>query len=145
MGGRLACPFIVWSHVGILTEESNAMFTEPQSLTKTGGSSQSLDRTSSADNAGKFRTADSALQMDFSHSYGSKRDRHTLRIVDTKTTADPLVTGSSFIASATVSIAIDVPKVGYTPTEQNAIVGALTTWLAASSGANPLKMIGGQS
>jgi hypothetical protein len=68
-----------------------------------------------------------------------------LRIVDTKTTADPLITGSSFIASATVSIAIDVPKVGYTITEQQAIVGALTTWLSASSGANPIKLLGGES
>jgi hypothetical protein len=83
--------------------------------------------------------------MAITHSYGSKRDRHTLRIVDTKTTADPLITGSSFIASATVSIAVDVPKVGYTITEQQAIIGALTTWLSASSGANPIKLLGGES
>lgn len=83
--------------------------------------------------------------MKISHSYGSKRDVHTLAIVDTKTTADPLITGSSFIASATVRIAIDLPKTGYTVTEAQAIVGALTTWLSASSGANPIKLLGGES
>jgi len=121
------------------------MFTDPQSLTKTGGTAKSLPRTSSADNSGRFRTDIGDLQMDMSHSYGSKRDRHILRIVDTKTTADPLVTGSSFIASATVALTVDLPKVGYTITEQQAIIGALTTWLSASSGANPIKLLGGES
>lgn len=130
---------------GVRTKESNAMFTDPQSLTKTGGSAKTLPRTSSADNSGQFRTDIGDLVMAITHSYGSKRDRHTLRIVDTKTTADPLITGSSFIASATVSIAVDVPKVGYTITEQQAIIGALTTWLSASSGANPIKLLGGES
>ncbi len=121
------------------------MFTDPQSLTKTGGSATSLPRTSSADNSGRFRTDTGALQLDLSHSYGSRRDRHTLRIVDTKTTADPLITGSSFIASATLQMSMDLPKVGYTITEAQAIIGALTTWLSASSGANPIKLLGGES
>lgn len=120
------------------------MFTDPQSLTKTGGSAVSLPRTSSADNSGAFKASDGTLQMLISHSYG-KRNRHTLRVVDTKTTADPLTTGSSFIASSTVSVIVDAPPVGYTPAELNAIVGAVSTWLTASSGANPLKVLGGES
>jgi hypothetical protein len=120
------------------------MFTDPQSLTKTGGTAVSLPRTSSADNSGQFRTDSGALVMQISHTYG-KRDRHVLRIVDTKTTADPLSTGSSFIASATVQVTVDLPKVGYTITEAQAIIGALTTWLTASTGANPIKLLGGES
>ncbi len=120
------------------------MFTDPQSLTKTGASAATLPRTSSADNSGQFRQDTGALRMEIAHTYG-RRDRHTLRIVDTKTTADPLIAGSSFIASATLSLTMDLPKTGYTVTEAQAIVGALTTWLSASSGANPIKLLGGES
>ncbi len=120
------------------------MFTDPQSLTKTGSSAATLPRVSSSTNAGTFKQDTGALQMDLFHSYG-RRDRHTLKIVDTKTTADPLITGSSFIASATLQLSMDLPKVGYTITEAQAIIGALTTWLSASSGANPIKLLGGES
>lgn len=120
------------------------MFTEPISLTKTGGTAKSLARTSFGEDSSQFRTDSNDLRLTVKHAYG-KRDRHTVQIIDTKTTADPLVAGSSFLASATVSFTVDAPKVGYTITELQAIVGALTTWLSASSGANPIKLLGGES
>lgn len=120
------------------------MFTEPISLTKTGGSAVDLARTGMSDNSGTFSKSDGALKLYISHSYG-RRNRHTLRLVDTKTTADPLVSGSSFIASASLSLSMDVPVTGYTVTEMQAICGALTTWLSASTGANPTKLWSGES
>lgn len=120
------------------------MFTDPIVLTKTGGSATNLYRTSEGDNTGLYRTPDGLLVATFRHSYG-RRNRHTMNVIDTKTTPDPLVTGSSFIASLTAGIFVDVPTVGYTITEQQAVVGALTAFLTASSGANSIKMLGGES
>lgn len=120
------------------------MFTDPQSLTKTGGSAISLPRVSSSDYSGRFRNDTGSLKLEISHAYG-KRDRHVIRVVDTKVTADPLVAGSSFEASATVALTVDAPKTGYTVTELQAVIGALSTWLTASSGANPIKVLGGES
>lgn len=120
------------------------MFTDPISITKTGGSAKSLARTSNGDNSAIYRTDDGALLLRFSHSYG-RRDRHQVVLVDTKTTADPLLTGSSFIASASVGFYVDVPKVGYTIAEQSAVFGGLSTWASASSFAAIAKLLGGES
>ena len=121
------------------------MFTDPQTLTRTGGSAVTLPRIPTTGDRGAFRSADGTLAMLAFHSYG-KRDRHTVQVTDTQISASPLITGTSFIASLTAGIWIDVPKnlEGYTPTQAQAVVGALTAWATASSAANVLKLIQGE-
>jgi hypothetical protein len=121
------------------------MFTDPQSLTRTGGSAVSLPRIPVSGDRGAFRSADNTLDMQVFHSYG-RRDRHTVQISDTQISASPLITGTSFIASLTCGFWIDVPSkmAGFTPTQVQADAGALSTWLTVSSAANVLKLIAGE-
>lgn len=121
------------------------MFTDPQSLTRTGGSAVSLPRIPISGDRGAFRSADNTLAMTISHQYG-RRDRHTVQISDTQISASPLITGTSFIASLTCGFWVDVPSqmAGFTPTQVQADAGALTAWLTASTAANVLKLIQGE-
>jgi hypothetical protein len=124
------------------------MFTDPQSITPTGGSAVSMPRTSSALNSGAFKSLDTGSggdSLSISHSYGKGRARHTIRLTDTKLTTDPFLTGSSFIASMSASLTIDVPDTGYTPAQAAAICGGLYTLLSASTNAATVKLIGGES
>lgn len=123
------------------------MFTDPQSVTPTGGSAVSMPRTSASDNSGAFKSLDVGTGTDgltISHVYG-KRNRHTIRLTDTKLTADPFLTGSSFIASMSATLIVDVPVTGYTAAQAAAICGGLYTLLSASTNAATVKLIGGES
>jgi len=42
-------------------------------------------------------------------------------------------------------IVADVPVTGFSVSEQKQIVDALTAWLSASTGANVIKLLGGES
>ncbi len=119
------------------------MFTDPQTLTIS-GSAKTLPRTGSSDNSGVFTQDTGDNKMTIRHAYG-KRNRHSLSVVNTKTTADPLITGSSFIASMSVQISVDVPPVGYTVAEATAVCAAVFTFLTASTNAATTKIIGGES
>jgi len=120
------------------------MFTDPISITKTGGSAKNLARVSTGDNSAIYRTDDGLLLLSFKHTYG-RRDRITATLVDKKVTADPYLTGSSFESSVSAGIFFDVPKVGYTIAEQSAVYGGLSTWASASSFAAIAKLLGGES
>lgn len=143
MSERFACSFKrgpIWASPSI---ESSAMFTDPQEVTVS-AVARSLPRTSTGDNSGAFKQSTGATGLAISHQYG-KRSRHTVSLTDTKTTADPLVSGSSFYASMTVRLIVDMPTVGYTVAEAKAIVDGLTKFLTDGAGAAATKIIGGES
>lgn len=117
-------------------------FADPQSVTIS-GSAVSLPRTSSGTNSGVFSAADSTVRMLISHAYG-KRNRRTVRLEHSKIAADPL-TSANTKYSMTAYIVFDVPTVGYTVAEAQAVVAGFTTWLTASSGANVAKVLGGEN
>ncbi|DAD52233.1 TPA_asm: coat protein [ssRNA phage Zoerhiza.1_32] len=119
------------------------MFTDPQSVT-IAAAANSLPRTSSADYSGAFSKDDGLIKLQISHQFG-KRNRDIIRLVHTQTTADPLVTGNSFVASMTVSMTVDRPVNGYTPTQAKDVVAGLTKFLTDSSGAAVVKLLGGES
>lgn len=127
-----------------ITQESNAMaFADPQSITFNSVAT-SFPRTSSGVNQGNFKTADSAYELVVSHQYG-KRNRHVLRVNQTKTTADTLVPATNIIASASVYLVVDGPKFGFSNTELKYIVDGISAYLAASSGAKVTQLLGGES
>lgn len=118
-------------------------FADPQSLTFNAVAT-SFPRTSSGENIGEFKTADGVYKLSVSHQYG-KRNRHVIRIDQTKAAADVLVPATNVIASASVYLVVDAPKYGFTNTELKYVVDGLSAYLAASSGAKVTQLLGGES
>jgi len=82
--------------------------------------------------------------MRVSHQYG-RRTRRLIRLDSTKLVADPYQTGVNIQASMSVQLIVDVPKVGFTTTEQKALVDAFTAYLSASSGSKVTQLLGGEN
>lgn len=118
-------------------------FADPSSVTIS-GSAISLPRTSSGVNAGTFTSADGLTKLDVTHAYG-KRNRRQLRLTVSKTSADPIIPAQNTVSSMSVYMVVDVPKVGYSVTEQKAVVDAFAAYLTASTGAQVTKLLGGEN
>lgn len=119
------------------------MFADPQSVT-INAVPISLPRTGMGLNSGSFSSSDGNTQMVISHTI-AKRNRHLLRVNVQKTTTDPLLPSTNTVVSMSAYVVVDVPKNGYSATEQKQVVDALVAYLAASSGANVTKLLGGES
>jgi hypothetical protein len=119
------------------------MFTEPQSVTIS-GTALSLPRVAQDGSSSSYKTADGAVTMTVSHASG-KRNRRTARIVHTKYAPDPLFPAQNTPFSMTFYVVADVPKTGYTITEQKAIIDGFLANLQATSGANITKLLGGEN
>lgn len=119
------------------------MLTDPQSVT-INAVATSLPRTSTEKDAAAYKSSDGLVKLSISHQYG-KRVRHMVRLDQAKIAADPYSVGQSIPASMSAYIVIDVPLVGFTPTEQKYVADALTGYLAASSGAVVAKILGGEN
>jgi hypothetical protein len=117
------------------------MFSEPQSVT-INSVAATLPRVSFGDREGVFQTSDSATTLRVSHKLGN-RNRRTVRLDFTKTAADPLLDGTSRPYSMSAYVVIDHPVVGYTNTEIENNLKALTDWLAVPG--NSAKIVGGES
>jgi hypothetical protein len=117
-------------------------YSDPQSLTIS-GTAASLPRTSSGTNSGAFTAADGTAILKVSHAYG-KRNRRTVRLEHSKIAADPL-TALNTKFSMTAYVVVDVPTVGYTVAEAQAVVAALTKWLTDTSASNVTKLLGGEN
>lgn len=118
-------------------------FADPQSITIS-GSAISLPRTGSGDNTGAFTKDDANVRMGIKHSYG-KRNSSVLRLDHRKVAADPLIAAQNLNYTMSISIVFNRPPVGYTPAEVKAVWDGLLANLAASSGANTVKLLGGES
>jgi len=118
-------------------------FAHPQSVT-INAVPYSLPRTGSGINSGSFATNDSTVKMSVSHQYG-KRTRRTIRIDHSKFATDPTNSALQVPRSMSCYIVADVPVQGYTAAEQKQIVDAFVAYLAASSGAQVAKLLGGEN
>ena len=118
------------------------MFTDPQSVTIS-GSAKSLPRTSSTENGAKFATSDRTHRMSVVHNYG-RRQRHTIRLEVDTITASPLITGQNVVNSMSVYLVADLPN-GYDTTTAKAVIDGFLASLAAGTGANVTKLVGGES
>jgi len=116
---------------------------DPQSVT-IGATTSSLPRTGSGMDSGQWSSADGAVKLRVSSLFG-KRTRRTVRIDWTRTAPDPLVPAVNTVSSASVYVVLDVPKAGFSATEQADLVKGLAAYLSASTYAVVPKFVGGES
>lgn len=119
------------------------MFADPQSVT-INAVAQTLPRTSSGSNSGIFTTNDGLVKLSVQHSYGA-RNRRVIRLDHRKVGADPLLSGVNNEYTMSVYAVVDVPKVGYTVTEQKQVIDGFLAALSASSGAKITQLLGGEN
>lgn len=119
------------------------MFTDPQSVT-IATVAIGLPRVSSETNKGVFRSNDNFVVETVSHQYGN-RTRRMFRIDHSKITPDPLQSTQSNLSQMSFYIVADVPKVGYTVSDQKAVIDGFLAQLNASSGALITKFLGGEN
>lgn len=118
-------------------------FADPQTVT-INAVANSLPRTSVRDSASIYASADGNTALTISHAYG-KRNRRVARLDFRKTAPDPLYPAQNTPFNMSCYVVVDVPKVGFSVTEQKQIVDALTGYLTATSGAATTRLLGGES
>lgn len=118
-------------------------FADPTTIT-IGGTAYTLPRTSSGANSGAYTKDDATIQMVISHTYG-KRTRRMLALNTNKITTDPFVPATNLRVGSRVYLVVDSPVAGFSVTELKDQVVALATYVTASSAAQALKLIGGES
>lgn len=118
-------------------------YADPQSVTIS-GTAISLPRVSSGQNAGGFASADGLVLLSVSNSYG-KRTRRTMRLSQSKISADPLIPSQNVRSTMSTYIVVDTPVNGFTNAEVKALIDAFTAYLSASAGAKVTQLVGGEN
>lgn len=103
-----------------------------------------LPRVSVGDNRSAYVAADGNTRMSVTSQYG-KRTRRTVRLDVSKLTPDPFIAAQNVSVSMSSYMVIDAPKVGYTNTEQKAVIDGFIAALQATSGALLTKILGGEN
>lgn len=117
------------------------MFADPQSVT-INAVAQSLPAVSRGPTTSEYRKDDASVLMTIGHQYKTDRHRFTVRLDQTKTAADPLLSSNNKIYSQSVYIVLDKPAVGYNNSEAQLLATALTAWCTSG---NLLKVLGGET
>jgi len=117
--------------------------TDPQSLT-IGANTRTLPRVSTAPGTSTYTDVDNGVEYVVSRQVTSKRIRTSIRINQSKIAADP-ITAVNTQLSASVYVVFDSPITGFTRAELKDLGLALGTWMAASTAANLLKVLGGEN
>jgi len=120
------------------------MLSDPQSVT-INAVATSLPGTSRGSNASTYTKDDGNVKLSISHTYTSKRNRRMVRLDQRKIAADPLISAQNIEYKLGVYLVIDEPVTGFTVTERQYLVQALADWLKASTNANTIAVLGGQS
>lgn len=113
------------------------MFTDPQTVT-INAVPTSLPRVSTGNAMSTYASADGSVKFKLSHSEPAGRVRHLARLDQTIVAADPL-TAENLYKTLAAYVVIDEPLVGFSDTEINYLVQALTGWLTP---ANVAKLLG---
>lgn len=119
------------------------MLSDPQSVT-INSVAKSLPAISRGTNTSAYQFADGTIKLSISHSY-AKRTRRQVRLDFSKLAADPLISAQNIKYSMSAYLVVDLPPTGFTVTEAQYIVSALTKWLTDSSAAASLQVLGGES
>lgn len=120
-------------------------FSDPQSVTiGTVPGAVSLPRVYSTTEQGRFQNLDSKVVLMAGTSY-NRRTRNAARLEFSKVTADPLVSTTNILVKAGVTVSIDMPPSGFSASEKKDMALALINWLTASTNANLIKLIAGES
>jgi hypothetical protein len=118
------------------------LFAEPQVFT-IDAVAQSLNRTGSSETGGRYGTADRAHRLEINHQRG-RRNRDQFKLTRDTLVANPLVSGQNVQQSISVYLVVDTP-VGYDTAAAKKVVDGFITNLTASSGANIVKLLGGEN
>lgn len=119
-------------------------FADPQTITSLGGFT-SLARTGSGKNVGSFSSSDGTIQLDVASSYNPKRTRRTIKMSQTKVSADVLIPANNVRNFMTAYVVVDTPVNGFSVVEAKAVVDTLVAYLAASTGARVTQLLGGEN
>lgn len=117
------------------------MFADTQNVSVNGVGAQ-LPRVAFGDRKGTFENVAAGLRLTISHVLG-KRVRRNVRIDFNKMIDDPLLEGVNRPVSMSAYTVLDVPTVGYTPTEVADNLEALAVFLSDEN--NRLKLVNGES
>lgn len=118
------------------------MFADPQTIT-VNAIAKSLVRTGTGVDTGGFATSDRAFRLSVSHDY-KRRTRRLVKMTHDSLVASPLISGQNINQSVAVHLVVDSPA-GYDVTLLKQDVDGFVAWLAATSGANVTKLLGGES
>lgn len=120
-------------------------FADPQSVTVS-GTPISMPLTSREGDETTYTSSDGLNKYSVSHTVTKQgRARRVVRFDVRKVTADPYKPAENVDVTASCYVVFDIPKAGYTPTEMKAAWDGFAANLAASSGANILKLLQGES
>jgi hypothetical protein len=117
--------------------------TDPLSLTIS-GTANAMPRTSVGQDKSEYRTSDGLILISASHAYG-RRVRRVLRVDHAKIAPDPMVPTQNTKVSMSNYIVFDVPVVGYTLADVQAVYTGFKSLFTASSDAVITKLLGGES
>lgn len=119
-------------------------FADPQTITISAVTTP-LPRTSQSGDETKYASADGLIEMLASHDGGKERNRHLLRVNHSKITSDPFRPAENREVSMSTYIVFDVPIVGYTAAEAQAVWTGFKTQFTASSDLLISKLLAGES
>lgn len=119
-------------------------FSDPQSVTIS-GTAISLPRISQGENNSKYSSSDGLVDLIASHSYNKSRIRRVLRLDHSKVTADPYIPAQNREVSMSNYMVFDIPNVGYTNADVQAVYAGFKALYTASSDALIVKLLGGEN
>lgn len=118
-------------------------FTDPIALT-VNSVGLTLPKVSTEGDDTQYQTADGLFVVKASHSY-AKRNRHSLRIDQSKLAPDPFKPAENIKLGQSFYLVFDTPAAGFTATESLQLYQGLKTWFTATSDAVITKLLGGES
>jgi hypothetical protein len=113
--------------------------TDPQTIT-VNSVEQTLNRIKSDGYRSEYADTDEEFKMTVSHAESRDRTRRMIRVDQRVVAADPLTSVNEY-KSLGVYVVIDEPEYGFSDTEIDYVVQALTDWLTT---ANVTKVLGNQ-
>jgi len=120
------------------------MYTDPQAITVS-GTALSLPRVPSASpqRIGQFSTSDGNNIISVHQNQSANRFRREFRLTQRKIAVDPISAANKEV-SASVIVAFDEPKVGFTDAELIALFTGVVASLTASTNAKVVSLLGGE-
>lgn len=119
------------------------MLTDPLSIA-THSTAVDYHRTGTTASGASYRTVDGVGSVEVSHQRG-RRTRTMFKLVETKTTTDPLSPANNAVFSASAYLVVDYPPSGFTNAQLKDLAQGLMGVLNADSAAVLVAILGGQS
>jgi hypothetical protein len=104
----------------------------------------SVPRVSTGNGTSRYQSADGLVTLTLSSSYG-KRTRRVARVDRTKVSSDVFIPANNVQLSASVYVVFDHPVQGFTSAEMVDMMAGLFGLLTASTNADAVKLLGGES